>query len=227
MTAADLAVTKTALDATAGDNNLKIFFGYLKHRVCFKNQSNHVCALSIYDMVPRRTPQNLSYNDPKECWDKGISDLGGGVAQSTIPGSTPFASPEFRRLFSVLKVTKIYLEPGETHEHTYYRKINGVRNSTMWDNNTNFGMVPGVSSIIMYTAYGSIGHEATSGDTNPTMVTYMPCRIDVVESREYNAAVVPFSQASYTTVTNLSTLAPANWDFMAESGDVDGDLINS
>lgn len=227
LTNSDCGTTKTALDSTAGPNNLKVFFGYIKHRVCWKNQSNHVAALMIYDMIPRRGAQNSNYDSPIECWEKGISDAGGGTAQPYIPGSTPFQSPEFRRLFSVLKVTKIYLEPGETHEHTFYRKINGVRNSTTWDNSTSFGMVPGISHLIMWLAYGSIGHEATVGDANPTTVTYMPCRLDYVETREYNAAVVPFSQNTYATVTNLSTTAPANWDFMAESGDVDGDLVNA
>lgn len=227
LTQTDLTTTKTALDSTAGPNNLKMFLGYIKHRVCWKNQSNHVAALMIYDMMPRRGAQNTNFDSPIECWEKGIGDAGGGTAQPYIPGSTPFQSPEFRRLFSVLRVTKIYLEPGETHEHTWYRRINGVRNSSIWDNSSSFGMVPGVSHLIMWLAYGSIGHEATVGDANPSTVTYMPCRLDYVESREYNAAVVPFSQNTYATVTNLSTLAPTNWDFLADNGDVDGDLINS
>lgn len=222
----ELATIKTTLDPTAGTNNLKIFLGYIKQKVTFKNQSNHVACLTMYDLNGRRVALSSSLDSPIEAWEKGISDMGGGTAQPYIPNSTPFQSPEFRRLFNTIKVTKIYLEPGETHEHTIYRRINRVYNSTVWDNQT-LGVVPGITSLLFYTVYGSIGHEATTGDTNPATVTYMPCRIDMIHQWEFNAAVVPASQPSYSTTTNLITTAPVNWDFMAEAGDVDGDCVNA
>lgn len=222
----DLAAVKTALEPTAGANNVKIFFGYVKQKHTFKNQSNHVAVLTMYDLSTKRYAQTSSFDSPTELWDKGIIDAGGANDTRSIPNATPFQSPEFRRYFRTHKVTKIYLEPGETHEHTVYRRINRVANSTEWDLNT-LAYIPGMTTTLMWAVYGSIGHEATVGDANPTNVTYMPCRIDYIVANEYNCVVVPGSANSYATIQNLSTTAPANWDFMAENDDVDGDLINS
>lgn len=221
------AAVATALGATGSSNNIKFFLGYLKYKTVYRSCTNHPVRLAIYDVVPRRTPLSTSYDSPLEAWQKGFTDYGitlpsGLTSQSFVVGNTPFQSPEFRRFFTCVKVTLVNLEPGQQHEHTVYRRINRLVNSTAFDTTGSLQSFPGLTFYQMAVVSGSIGHESTSS----TNVTFMPCTVDYARSVEFNYAYTCASMPTYAATNTLQGLAAiANFDQMGEAGDVDNDPI--
>lgn len=210
------------LEANAGvatANALKLYLGYAKHRLVFKNQSNCVGKVQIYDIVSKYIT-DTSIDSPIEAWTKGYTDLG-LATQPTIIGNTPFNSPEFRRCFNVKSVRTFNVEPGQQHEHTVIHKINRVYNTTVWDNIGTQASVKGITSWIMVVFQGSLGHE-----TDNTKITYMPMKLDYVQHTEYNYGFIPYSTPSYTNTNNLST-AVVDFDFMGETADADVNNVQS
>jgi len=214
LTRTELAAVKTSLDADlpaefkAGTNNMKIIFRDVRQKVHIKNQTNHVAYVTLYDIIPKSTCLNNVVDTPEETWAKGCLDQGMS-AYPLLPGRSPYESKEFTKFFSVVKTTKLFLEPGEQHEHNYVRKLNRVFDSTIWDNAiSNIGeTIKGLTGFLMVVAYGSIGHSST--DVGST-VTYMPVRLDIVSHLEYSYQF--FEVGKKTTVltsNNLLGVAPA------------------
>jgi len=59
-----------------------------------------------------------------------------------------------------------------------------------------------------------------------TTVSYMPVRLDIVNHLEY--AYQFYELGKKTTVltsNNLLGVAPADWDFIADAGDIEGNLV--
>lgn len=215
----ELLSAKLEITGTSSNNNFKFFLGYMKYRMVVKNQVNHVVRVTFYDIVPKFT-QVSSLDTPQECWIKGQQDLGLAATDNRVPHATPFSSPEFRRFMRVVKTTTVYLEPGQQHEHSVYRRINRLINSTEFDN-ANSNAVRGCTYFCMINVLGSLGHEAAT----PTTVSYMPCTLDIVSHREYYYSYLPGSTPTYTAVNNLS--AVTTWNFMGEQGDIDANMVTS
>lgn len=222
LTQSDLAAIKTAIVGSGTDaaNDYKFFLGYMKYKTIMKNQSNHVQRVSIYDLVIKHNPPSSTIDTPLEVWQKGLTDFGMGATERLVPGNTPFVSPEFRRFFDVVKVTNVYLEPGQQHEHTVYRKINRLVKSTEFDVSNGISF-KGLTYFSMINCLGSIGHD----NTNTSLVSYMPCLLDIVTHKEFNYGYLAGSKPSFASTNNLSSVT--NFDFMGESGDVDIDPADS
>lgn len=214
----DITTMETAANGGSATNNTVRFF--LKTaKVCLKlrNQSNTTAKMTIYDITTKRDPLSTTAENPVKAWDKGMVDLGAGatgVAQS-VPGATPFKSPEFRNGFYVNRSTTVYLEPGQQHDHTVYHKYNRIVNSVRYQNNTSiyFG---GLTRWIMVVFHGTLGHESLTAST----VTYMPITIDYVYSTEYSYGWIEKTAPAFSLTDNLPKTV-ADFDFMGESGDAD------
>nr|QXN75618.1 MAG: capsid protein [Virus sp.] len=229
---ADLVGIKTNLEADLptemkpGANDMKIWFGRVVQRLHMKNQTNHVACVVLYDIIPSFSSVSTAVDTPAEAWVKGVTDQG-FASYATYPGNSPYESKEFKKYFKVVKTTRLYLEPGEQHEHVFTRSINKVFSSSLFDNtNANAGeAVYGMSGYIMASAYGSIGHSATDAAAS---VSYMPVRIDWIHHTtvqcQYSGVAL---KKTAVGTNNITTVAPANWDFIAAVDDVEGDLINA
>jgi len=226
----ELIACKTALNADlpaefkTGNNNMKIIFREVRQKMHIKNQTNHVATVTLYNIIPKAAVLTALIDSPEEAWVKGCTDQGmSGYSQ--LPGRGPYESKEFTKHFSVVKTTKLFLEPGEQHEHNFVRKINRVFDSTLWDDaNLNIGeTIKGLTAFTMLVAYGSLGHSSTDVGTT---VSYMPVRLDIVNHLEY--AYQFYELGKKTTVltsNNLLGVAPADWDFIADAGDIEGNLV--
>lgn len=211
---------KTAALGGADNNDCKLYLGYSKHQLTLKNQSNHVVTLTLYDYCFQKQPIGSSLDTAKEVWDKGFTDMG-LTTQSAQVGNTPFASPDFRRYIKVKRAIRISMEPGQQHIHTCYRRLNRLVSSTIWDGSA-FTSVPYLTTGILFSFYGSIGHESAT----PTTVTYMPARVDWVVKEEYTYGFLPNPKPAYTYTNGLSTTV-ADFDHMGESGDADVNDMNA
>nr|QXN75690.1 MAG: capsid protein [Virus sp.] len=231
----DLNAIKTNLDADLptefkyGTNDMKIFFGEVTSRLHLKNQTNHVACVVLYDIIPKRTSDNTTIDTPVEAWTTGLLQQG-LASYSTYPGNSPYESKEFQKRFSVVKSTRLYMEPGEQHEHVFVRRLNRVVSSTLFDSSSaNAGeTIFGLTGYTMVVVYGSIGHFDTDV---PTTVSYMPVRLDWIHhlTTQYQFVGV---QAKKTAigVNNIGNAPPAFpilWNHLAASDDVPAGLINA
>lgn len=213
------AMTTAANGGVSTNNAVRLFIGNISVKTYFKNQSNAVGKLMIYDIVFKKSTPTTSLDDGRELWAKGYTDFGAG-AVSRI-GATPAQSSEFRNYCMIKRVTTVDLEPGQQHTHVLSRSINKVYDSTLWANNVGQS-IGWLTGSVMYVWHGSLAHESAATGT----VTFTEMRLDFAISQEYNYGYVEKNVPSYTILnTYPSTLVDP--DLMGESGDVDANLINA
>lgn len=216
---------KTELDAiktkygsaTLTFNEVKFFLGYARIQYFIKNQSSCAGRVTIYDIVPRLHPVTTALDTPVEAWEKGVREM-----TATQPaglhltvGQTPFKSPEFVRHYAVLRTTTVQMEPGEQHQHNVYRRINRIVSSTQWDN-TSITNVPGITTYVMLVWHGSLGHDKTADSD----VTFLPMKLDVAWTMEFNYAVPDNNSPSYDFVDAFDNITPeADLEHMGEDQD--------
>ena len=206
---------------TATDNEITFFLKSVKRQQFYKNQSNHVVKLTLYDCVAKSQAPAVAVDTVSECWSKGLLDAnpGGNVTVADI-GQTPHKSAEFRLYWRIERVTTIYLEPGQQHEHTLIQSINRIVKSTMFDHNALVASIPGLTTTTLAVFVGSIGHDSTVA----SRVSFMPATIDVAMKREIQYSVLPSSTSKIVYSNLLPTPALiANFDFMGETQDADVD----
>lgn len=215
-----LTAIKTACNGgTATDIPVKFFLKSGKYSLKFKNQSNHVVKMSIYDIVTKKNTISSSIDSPDEAWQKGLTDFG-GLSSGTV-GFTPYKSPEFNQYFGVNRVTTLSMEAGQQHEHLVYHRYNRVVDSVQFENATGTA-IAGLTRFIMLVFHGSLGHESTSAAN----VTYMPATIDYASSYDYTYGFIEKTVRGFTaTDNNLTTVV--DFDFMGEGGDADTNLITA
>ena len=203
-----------------GNNDLKVLFGEVVSRLHMKNQTNHVACVVMYDIIPIRQSDTTSLDSPFECWVVGCN-MQGFNDYHVYPGNSPYESKEFTKRFKVVKSTRLYMEPGEQHEHVFVRRLHSVHSSTKWDSmSANAGeTVLGLTGYTMVVAYGSIGHASTDLATS---VSYMPVRLDWIHHVTTQIQYVGTTlKRTAIGTNNISAAAPTAWSFLAESADID------
>lgn len=218
MTKTDMTAMETAANGgSATNNNVRLFLKTGKVAIKLRNQANTTAKVTLYDISTKRDPLSTSVENPVKAWDKGMIDLGAGltgVAQS-VPGATPFKSPEFRNGFYVNKATTVYLEPGQQHDHTVYHKYNRIIDTVRYQNNTS-AIFAGLTRWVMVVFHGTLGHESAT----PGTVTFMPITLDYAVSYEYEYGWIEKTSPSFSLTDNFPK-AVVDFDFMGESGDAD------
>lgn len=169
----------------------KFVVNYLRYDTQLRNMSNQDQTITLYDCVPRLgvSPNYISTGkaiDPLNDWGGGLFIQGGGQTGRpvlpTTPGTTPFMSVAFCKLYKIRKVTKKVLSSGEVHHHYL-----NIRPRTMFDSaqtqtmgygqlNDRGSLIPGLSGFTIVVATGSIVNDATT----KVNVTYSKPTLDVV-----------------------------------------------
>jgi len=212
-------ITTICNDGNFTDNSVRCFIGGIKLNCSFKNQSNAVGKLMIYDLICKKHTPSTNLDTPTEAWSKGYTDLGAGSLNNI--GTTPNISSEFRQFWGVHKVTTVMLEPGQQHDHVVSRSINKVYDSTYWANNVGTA-VARLTGSVMFVWHGSLAHESSA----PTNVTYTEMRLDFAHSIEYTFGYMKQNVPSHTVYTQFPSVL-ADPDFMGEAGDVDANVISA
>ena len=208
------AVKTTLVGSTS--NNCKIFLGYYKLRVHLKNQSNVVGKLTIYDIVTKFNPFVSSCDTPTESWNKGLGDMSTGAvtASCNMIGATPYVSPEFKKFFSIRKVTIVDMEPGQQHEHVRFHRVNRVINSTDFDDSPQVS-IRGMTVFTLFVFHGSLMHEALDA----SKVTYSPMKLDYALTHECKFGSLSDTLPSYSVETAFPSTV-VDGDVMGEAQDV-------
>lgn len=199
---------------TATNNSMRLFIKNGKFRLTMRNQSNHNVRMTIYDIVCKRDPPDATLDTPAEAWLKGFTDFG-AATQPTLPGTTPFRSPEFRQYFAINRATTLSMEPGQQHDHTVIHNWNKLISSARFQNMVSTSCA-GLTRFIMIVYHGSLMHESTT----PGTVTYGSCTVDYAAYSEFSWGWISTAAPTYALTDNLAkTLVDA--DQMGESGDMD------
>jgi len=206
---------------TVTAENVKIFMGSVKTKYHFRNQSNDAGVMLIYDLTCKRTPPDSNFDTPREVWQKGLIDLGNDTLQWETVGQIPTTSPEFKRYFSISKVTRVPMEAGQMHEHTTMQRVNKVVESVRWQNTTSVSH-SGLTNWCMVIYRGGICHESA---TNAN-VTFSPMKLDYIKDVTFDFAYMPINKAKYLSVDTLA-VAITDPDFMGENQDYDANNITA
>lgn len=210
----------TANRGVTTDNNIRLFIGHVKRRMLYRNQTNTVCKLTLYEIVYKRQASITTIDEPNESWAKGYTDFL-LTNQHLEVGNTPFNSPEFRTYFYVKKVIVVNLEPGQQHEHTVIHRINRIVDSTMWDQSQSI-FQKDLTSWTMAVFHGSLGHESAT----PSTISYVPITLDMSCHSEIHFGFIEQNQPGYRYTAAIPKTV-ADFDFMGEADDVDASNITA
>lgn len=214
----DLEALSTVVNGgTATENNVKLFIGHVKRKSIYRNASNNVTKLTLYDLTLKRDPFGTAVDSPVECWNKGMLDFPGGSANlSTRIGTTPLTSPEFKRTFRVRRVTVINLEPGQQHEHTVVYRMNRVVPAVEFQNTSVF-YFRNLSAFTLAVFNGGLVHDPVLQDS--TAVNFGKAVIDHAFMREIHWGYMTQSAPNWVDAGGVFGTITGAGAFMGESGD--------
>jgi len=166
----------------------------------FTNQGNNPIAMDIYDIVCRKDmPQRseAGLNDPVTLWTAGLLRIGGSATTKNTPGCTPFQSTDFCQNWKVLKVSKVQLPQGGTHEHRQHIQLNKNFNATLLFNGDYY--YHGMSHY----SFAVVRGFPIDSQENPGNVSLAPAKIDVVTTYRYEWMNVSQQNNATSIINNL------------------------
>lgn len=190
-------------------NSLRFLIKSFKIKYELKNFGKDSAYVDIYDCVPRRdvgADDNGPVNYPAIAFQQGIKDQAKSPDSTMYskPGQTPFDSNQFNTFWKVVKVTRVILSPGGTHEHHVSGRPNYVFNQALRiGSGGTFYCYKGLTTSTMFVVRGSIG---LGDDATPT---YENAEVAMIGAKtvEYAFVNTPanISQNLYTLATTLFT----------------------
>lgn len=187
---------------------MKFVVNYIRYDQMFRNMSTQDADIILYDCVLRNnvTP-NQNRNEglsPIMDWEQGLTnernpsrELDSALANPSAligtPGTTPFMSQAFCKLYRIVKVTKKTLSSGEVHHHRVtIRPRQMFDNQTTWwggnddGQNQSSGLqsrglyLPGISGFTILVASGSIMGRQIGGTIQGNDIALSQVAIDCV-----------------------------------------------
>jgi len=175
----------------------------LRTQVC--NQLNGAATVWFYDIMLRRDSNDAL--TPNDDFQQGIQQAGGGASDYLTPYTTPFKSHRFCTKWSVRKVTKIMLNPGEEHIHTLkvdvYRSIAQERLISA-SSSVATGLVA-LGGLTHYTMVASLGGLYNEQST-VTHVGYTPQALDIGYTKSYLVSSLYDDKQVYKMASTLPAI---------------------
>nr|WAE43192.1 MAG: capsid protein [Cressdnaviricota sp.] len=169
----------------------------------FTNQSNAPVSLDIYDCVPRRdqaAANSTQSNLPVVQIEAGIetTNLPDGLPSgfafyNAVLGTSPFQSPLFVTNWKVMKVSKIQLPQGGTHEHRVHVDANKMITLQMLQDGNEYWR------NLSYNSF-AVAHGFPANNTAGN-VSCAGCKIDWIRTQKYEFTSIADSDNN-TIITN-------------------------
>lgn len=209
----DLAAIKTiCTGATA--KTAKIFMKSYTASLNMRNQTNQPLRMKIYDLVCRNDTISPGYDDPIECWNKGLQDnTGVGTDNYKIPFQSPNRSDEFKYYWKVLNCQTVELAGGDPHVHHVTIKMNRMLDTTPIDNGTQQA-IAGWTHYVMVVFIGSLSNSTQVN----TEVTFCPVKLDYLYTNTIKFAYLEKNLPTYTIATRPITTVTGALEAMADNG---------
>lgn len=151
-----------------GNTQMRFCVRELKMTWEFKNMTNSIMHMTIYECVLRggQVPNNIE--TPFDAWKEGLDATKGAAGNANQGGTileqpfiTPFKSRKFCKYYRVFKVTPLILHPGHTHKHLAFvkpRNTWGFEDEEATPGLTN-NLVAGVSTAHFVTLRGGVTND--------------------------------------------------------------------
>jgi len=196
-----------SLGTTLGDtdnlNTRRLYIQSMNTCVNISNPTSAPVMFDIYDIMYRHDmPQHTAsgaYNIPNSLWYDGLQDMGDiGSGLLSDPGNTPFMSPKFTQNLKVMKVTKVQLPQGGTHEHRVHAEVNQMLS---YENVMNSGLYyyKGKTVVSMIVVRGTPVDDGTN-------VGLCAGALNMVVTQKYQFHMIRNSVSTFVTTNTLPTL---------------------
>jgi len=218
-TAADMQLLFANIGASGtGQDTTRMIVKNMKMKWNLTNQSNANCIITLYDIEYRNDANVGDFGTPILAWANGIAraEEGGDAPGIANVGSTPFMSSDFCRNYRVVKVTKIYLDPGKSHVHFIRIASNKMLNNGMTDPSAQPVAYRGFSHGLMAVFQGLPVNDGTTD----TLIAMGSGAVDIVEEREYQQAYPQYGLKRYYNDNNQGTITTEKF-VGDETGDVE------
>ncbi|UBJ25947.1 capsid protein [Red panda feces-associated circular DNA virus 12] len=187
---------------------MKFVVNYVKYDQMFRNMSTQDAEITLYDCVLRNnvTPNHRPGGiNPIKDWESGLTNERNPSRQTDAaiadpsalvrsPGTTPFMSSAFCKLYRIAKVTKKTLSAGEVHHHSVTIRprqmfdaqtgsasiSNDDGQNQDSDLNTRGFYLPGTTGFTILVANGSIMGRRVADAPTANDVTFGQVAIDCV-----------------------------------------------
>jgi len=147
------------------------------------NQGNSCCKVWIYDLICKQD----SADSPVVAWDTGLStDQGAAATAYLYPFATPTLSKAFNQTWKVIKCTKLFLEAGQSHVHSFMHAVNKTMTQDRYEDVNVY--VAGVTTVQMIVTLGSLDNDSST----KSQVSYGGTAVNVYVK----------SKSSFQTVAN-------------------------
>jgi len=198
----------TIIPLSANGLTTKILLEKSSLLIYFTNPSTAAVSMDIYDMTPRHDmPQRGDIsNDPVTLWNQGMIDATAGTPTNPyqVVGASPFQSPAFVQNWKILKVSKIQLPQGATHEHRIHWEANQQFNRA--ELRAGMYYLKNLTLISMAVVHG---FPVGDGAGLPTIST-APAEVYAVNTRKVEFTSISDAETNTTTVDTLTTIASPN-----------------
>lgn len=194
--------------SSIGADSTRFYVKCVKHKLSLTNQSNANCVVTIYAVLYRRDSFLGDFENPQQAWLTGMArqENSGTPAAATINtvGCTPFQSADFCRYFRVIKVTKVYLDPGKSHIHSGVWNVNKTVSDAMLD--TTDSTAYGFRGLTL--SYILVGQGMPVNDgTTATEVACGSGKIDIIGESTIESVFPMYQLKKYRLVDNQGTIA--------------------
>jgi len=182
--------------SATGQDTTRMVVKSMIHKITITNQSNANAVITLYNVGWRQDTYNGDFASPLLAWQTGIAreEESGDSPSELNVGSTPFESSDFCRVYKVLKVTKLYLDPGKSHVHTSRHMCNKMLNNGMTDGTTS--QIVGFNRFTQGVMTVCQGMPINDGTTD-TLIAYGSGAVDVIEERKYEQAYPQYGLKRY------------------------------
>lgn len=183
----------------------KLYVEYASLRMQLVNQANVPTTVWIYDICLRRDEDDAL--TPSQDWERGIIQQGGAANDYLLPYSTPFKSSRFCVKWKIKKVTKAFLNPGESHVHTLRINVyNYIAQQRIYDaTGSHAGASYGVGGLSHMVAVVILG-GVVNDDANKLDVGYSNAAIDAAYTATYRVCALFDDRKRYTKTSTLPSI---------------------
>lgn len=185
-------------------NTTHIILNDLEYVCKLANSSNSAVQVEIYDCIARRdlykdaAGQNVT---TAEAVALGLQDQSNGTTAVTTPGTTPFDSDLFCKMWKVKKVTHMMLSVGEVHCHRVHWSPNRVMDNEIVRQQNVYGFRGLTTAVLVRVSGMPMENDVSSS------VTLAPVKLLYAGHWSYRFTWVANNQA-YTLATNNYSANP-------------------
>lgn len=186
-----------------------------------KNQTTTPVHVTLYDIVPRRSVQLVTEQDPASDWNGGMQNssitvVGNANATGYLTvGTTPFQSTQFTKKWKVRNVTSFVLDGGAEHMHMLNITIGGMFD---WQRVGNDRLTKGITMLTMMVLHGGVVGSNAAGQEN--IVTTSDATIQIVSNTRVTARMLEKSTIGNVIFNDIPIVAEANQTTINEESDV-------